>query len=243
MLRVKHNLELDVTWCRHLEGIVLYLMSSHSHIIHIQLQRVDDHPFQYGQAGMLGVPSAWKWKLHCAAPFVSQCRTSPCVKWLGAWQKVHLFFQDHKSGPNPTAAPLQAAIGDLIFADSNKTTYLLQFLDAGYKLRVWLPPHQKTRHIHKIPFSTKHSTEDIRWPTLFLPERRLDMAGARCKPCVSTKTQTSGSLCRACTAKNLNSLPAFYRVNVSSMLNPTRNKQSPSHLDLWQHMPHFSFLF
>ena len=39
------------------------------------------------------------------------------VKWLGAWQKVHLFFQDHKSGSNPTAAPLQAAIGDLIFAD------------------------------------------------------------------------------------------------------------------------------
>lgn len=85
-------------------------MSSHSHIIHIQLQRVDDHPFQYGQAGMLGVPSAWKWKLHCAAPFVSQCRTGPCVKWLGAWKKVHLFFQDHKSGPNPTAAPLQAGI-------------------------------------------------------------------------------------------------------------------------------------
>ena len=117
MLRVKHHLELDVTWCRQLEGIVLYLTSSHSHIIHIQLQRVDDHQFQYGQAGMLGVPSAWKWKLHCAAPFVSQCRTGPCVKWLGAWQKVHLFFQDHKSGPNPTAAPLQAAIGDLIFAD------------------------------------------------------------------------------------------------------------------------------
>lgn len=110
MLRVKHHLELDVTWCRHLEGIVLYLMSSRSHIIHIQLQRVDDHPFQHGQAGMLGVPSAWKWKLHCAAPFVSQCRTGPCVKWLGAWQKVRLFFPDHKSGPNPTAAPLQAGI-------------------------------------------------------------------------------------------------------------------------------------
>lgn len=214
MLRVKHHLELDVTWCRHLEGIVLYLMSSHSHIIHIQLQRVDDHPFQYCQAGMLGVPSAWKWKLHCAAPFVSQCRTGPCVKWLGAWQKVHLFFQDHKSCPNPTAAPLQAAIGDLIFAafKQNHLSAPVSLMQDTSCESDSLPT--KKLGTRKIPFSTtpQHSTKDIRWPTLFLSERRLDMAGARCKPCVSTKTQTSGSLCRACTAKNLNSLPAFYRV-------------------------------
>ena len=69
------------------------------------------------------------------------------------------------------------------------------------------------------------------------------MAGARCKPCVSTKTQTSGSLCRACTAKNLNSLPAFYQVNVSSMLNSTPKKRAPSHLDpLTTHEP-FLFIF
>lgn len=248
MLRVKHHLELDVTWCRHLEGIVLYLMSSRSHIMHIQLQRVDDHPFQHGQAGMLGVPSAWKWKLHCAAPFVSQCRTGPCVKWLGAWQKVHLFFQDQKSGPNPTAAPLQETIGDLIFADfkQNHLQYLFQFPWCRIQVASLTPSYQKTRHTqNQNPFLNYTSTLNQTHPLTYvvLSETRLDMAGARCKPCVSTKTQTSGSLCRACTAKNLNSLPAFYQVNVSSMLNSTPKKRAPSHLDpLTTHEP-FLFIF
>ena len=35
-------------------------------------------------------------------------------------------------------------------------------------------------------------------------EGRLVIAGARCKPSISTKTHTSGSVWRACTVKNLN---------------------------------------
>lgn len=241
MLRVKHHLELDVTWCRHLEGIVLYLMSSHNHIIHIQLQRVDDHPFQDGQAGMLGVPSAWKWKLHCAAPFVSQCRTGPCVKW-------HLFFQDHKSGPNPTAAPLQAAIGDLIFADfkQNHLSAPVSLMQDTSCESDSLPPknsaHPQNRFLNYLNTQPKTSV-DLRcfcprddWTWLVpgashaypqRPKHRVRFA-AHARPETSTACQPS--------------IRWTYRVCLIH-LNPTPNKQSPSHLDpLTTHEP-FLFIF
>ena len=171
--------------------IILYLYHSLSAFVSFSIRwTLLQRSVKRAQAGMLKAPSGWKWKLQSPAPFVSQ---------------VPLYSMDQRSdcGKNPMFHRVFIMFHHVSSLNCN-TTVQWPWWGTWHVSSDWL----ERKHVSIVQMGNfRRETENI-WKLLesanVKVEGRLVIAGARCKPSISTKTHTSGSVWRACTLKNLN---------------------------------------